>query len=259
MISKIKKLLISNSIVKSLLLAYTQRERQIFKHNKTLFIEKNGVEIGGPSRVFASNHAFPVYGILKKLDNINYSDTTFWSSIGHGESYVFEEGKQPGIQIIADGIDLSVIKDESYDFMLSSHVIEHIANPIKALYEWKRVIKRGGYLVIIAPNMNRTYDRKRPLTQLSHIIADYEKKTPETDDTHFQEVIDLHDLTNDGTVASYEEHVARTLDNKRTRIVHHHTFDLELLASLVKYCNFEIIDQESFYPYHLMVIARRID
>jgi len=33
-------------------------------------------------------------------------------------------------------------KDSSLDYVLSSHVIEHFFNPIKALLEWNRVIKK---------------------------------------------------------------------------------------------------------------------
>ena len=56
------------------------------------------------------------------------------------------------------------------DYVLSSHVIEHFFDPIKALREWYRVIKGGGFIFIIAPHMDRTFDRFRktetPLDEL---------------------------------------------------------------------------------------------
>jgi predicted SAM-dependent methyltransferase len=236
---------------------YLNRERRIYKQNKKLFKNKSGIEIGGPSPVFTKAGPVPFYEIISHLDNINHSDKTVWSSIDKGENFEYNKAKQKGKQIIADATDLTAIASNSYDFMLSSHVIEHVANPIKALNEWKRIIKSEGYLTILVPNRKQTFDRKRPLTQLNHIIDDYKNHTKEDDSTHFEEIIKLHDVPIDGNVTSYEDHVNRTLNNKNIRVAHHHTFDINLLIELLKYCDFEIIDSQIFQPYHLMVIAQK--
>lgn len=237
---------------------YIYRNRKIYRNCKKLFRDKDGIEIGGPSFVFSGEGPIPVYKIINKLDNINYSSNTFWGKFDEGDNFQFNTAKQNGKQFIADATDLSKITGDFYDFMLSSHVIEHIANPIKALFEWKRIIKPGGHLVIIAPNMNFTYDRKRPLTKLDHIISDYQNNTEESDNTHISEVLQMHDLDQDSTVISYEEHEIRTLNNYETRIVHHHTFNMELLIELLLYCNFKIIEYQTFKPYNLMVIAQKV-
>jgi SAM-dependent methyltransferase len=41
---------------------------------------------------------------------------------------------------------------ESYDTVHSSHCLEHMFNPNQALNEWWRLIKPGGYLVIVVPD-----------------------------------------------------------------------------------------------------------
>ncbi len=233
------------------------RTRGIYRKNSHLFVGEKGIEVGGPSKVFSNIGPLPFYNVIAGLDNINFSDDNFWSSIGEGNNYEYQTGRPKGKQIIADAIDLSKIEDERYDFMLSSHCIEHLANPLKGLFEWKRIIKKGGHIAIIAPDMRYTYDRKRPLTAFEHIEQDYKQNMQEDDSTHFAEVIELHDMTNDGTVTSYEEHVARTKDNFNTRIVHHHTYDLELVKKMLVYCGFEIVDAEAFRPYHLFVIAKK--
>ena len=165
MISKIKALLIKIKAVRDLYSIFQNRKRNIYKRNKQIFINKRGVEIGGPTKIFKSNGSFPIYPLLKSLDNINFSNDNFWSTIQEGNNYIYESGKIAGRQIIAEGMDLRAIQDNSYNLMLSSHVLEHIANPIKALKEWRRVIEDNGYLVIILPDMRYTYDRKRPLTK----------------------------------------------------------------------------------------------
>lgn len=235
---------------------YTNRNRRIYRKYKRLFKDKSGIEIGGKSFIFSVKGPTPFYTIIKQLDNINFNNKTFWGDFNEGENFYFIDNKT-GKQIIADATDLSVIRDNSYDFVLSSHVIEHIANPIKALYEWKRIIKSAGYLFIVAPNMKDTYDRNRSLTSLDHVITDFKNRTVESDTTHFDEVINLHDFFLDSTVNSIEDHVQRTLDNINTRIVHHHTFHMGSLSFLLKYCDYQIIDKQFVKPYHLMIIAQK--
>ena len=36
--------------------------------------------------------------------------------------------------------------------MFSSHLLEHLSEPLKALIEWARVIKDGGHLVLYLPD-----------------------------------------------------------------------------------------------------------
>lgn len=52
--------------------------------------------------------------------------------------------------------------DESQDYVFTSHVLEHIANPIKAINEWFRVLKVGGYLILIVPHQY-LYEKKKYL------------------------------------------------------------------------------------------------
>lgn len=50
-------------------------------------------------------------------------------------------------------------KDKEYDFVLASHVIEHIYRPDLALIEWTRVASK--YIFLIVPHKDRTYDKDR--------------------------------------------------------------------------------------------------
>jgi len=55
-------------------------------------------------------------------------------------------------QYIAEATNLGHIASASYDFILSSHTLEHIANPLHALSEWVRVLKEKGLLVLVVPH-----------------------------------------------------------------------------------------------------------
>ena len=54
-------------------------------------------------------------------------------------------GKKRPVDVVAPGDDLP-FEDDSIDFVLASHVIEHFPDPIRALEEWVRVARR--YVVV---------------------------------------------------------------------------------------------------------------
>jgi ubiquinone/menaquinone biosynthesis C-methylase UbiE len=47
------------------------------------------------------------------------------------------------VHIVAWG-DRLPFTNESVDFVINSHVLEHFFDPIKAIQEWLRVVKKGG-------------------------------------------------------------------------------------------------------------------
>lgn len=61
-------------------------------------------------------------------------------------------------------------RDGSWDYVLSSHVLEHFDDPIRALKEWYRVVRPGGYIFIIVPHRDRTFDREEERTSLEELI-----------------------------------------------------------------------------------------
>ncbi len=61
-------------------------------------------------------------------------------------------------------------EDESVDAVLSSHVLEHAFDPIKTINEWLRVTKKGGYLFMIIPHKERTFDHAKALTQVPELV-----------------------------------------------------------------------------------------
>jgi len=47
---------------------------------------------------------------------------------------------------------LATVPDGAYDFLHSSHCLEHLVDPTLALENWVRVVRAGGYLVITIPD-----------------------------------------------------------------------------------------------------------
>jgi len=56
------------------------------------------------------------------------------------------------VDIVGDCTDLWMFKDNELDFIVNSHLLEHLPDFISALKEWKRVIKVGGIIAIAFPD-----------------------------------------------------------------------------------------------------------
>jgi ADP-heptose:LPS heptosyltransferase/predicted SAM-dependent methyltransferase len=54
--------------------------------------------------------------------------------------------------IKCDALSMPIFADGSMDFVFSSHLLEHIKDHEKALAEWFRIVKPGGYLVLYLPH-----------------------------------------------------------------------------------------------------------
>jgi SAM-dependent methyltransferase len=51
-----------------------------------------------------------------------------------------------------DAQKLDNVEDESFDFLYSSHCLEHVRDAAEALANWIRVVKRGGHLIVSVPD-----------------------------------------------------------------------------------------------------------
>lgn len=78
-------------------------------------------------------------------------EKAFAHFIGIDNGHHFGKG---AADIVCEADDLSMFADESLNFVFSSHVLEHMADMGKALAEWARVIKPGGYLCLYVPSAN---------------------------------------------------------------------------------------------------------
>jgi len=201
----------------------------------------NGLEIGGPSWSFFN---YKVYFELANLDGVNFSSSTVWnkdSPLEHGENkYKFLPDKT-GFLYLSEATDLSEIKSSKYDIILSSNNLEHIANPIKALKEWIRVLKPNGLIFLVLPKKESSFDHRRNITTIDHMIEDYIKDVGEGDLSHLHEILRLHDLSRDPPAGNFEAFKIRCLKNKENRCLHHHVFDLNLIRQLFHYLNIEEI------------------
>jgi len=222
------------------------------------FAERVGLELGGPSSVFQSGALFPVYPLAARIDNCNFSSETIWEGrIETGASFSYDEARAPGRQYVAEATALEFAAPGAYDFVLSSHMLEHTANPVGALLEWKRVLRPNGLLVLFLPHRDATFDHRRPVTTLEHLVQDFDRSIGEDDLTHLEEILALHDLARDPEAGGFEMFRARSLDNLHNRGLHHHVFDKDRAVELVDHVQFAVRAVETAYPCHIAIVASK--
>lgn len=242
---------------------FLQGRARCFKIASSLVEGKKGLEIGGPTEIFQGglnrNYGWhtplPIYDEVASLDNCCFSNETIWAI--HQESYRFSPHKTPGKTIISEGSALLSVVDNSYDFILSSHNLEHFANPVKALNEWRRITRPNGALILVLPDYRKTYDHRRTPTPVNHMFHDYLANVGEDDATHVSEVLQLHDLEMDITLKTHSlmELRERSANNLSNRCLHHHVFDEFNSAELLKEVGLEILVIERSLPHHLIILS----
>jgi SAM-dependent methyltransferase len=221
------------------------------------FAGKSGIEIGGPSQAFSRRGVFPVYPLVGNLDNCNFGAHTVWEgALQQGKTFVFDSAKPAGQQYLAETTALGELPSAAYDFVLSSHMLEHTANPIQALLEWKRLLVDDGVLVLLLPDKRHTFDHRRPVTTLEHLIDDFKAGMKEDDLTHLPEILALHDLERDPDAGDMEAFKARSLRNVENRCLHHHVFNVRLARGLVEHIGMTVHSAEEIRPHHILLLAQ---
>lgn len=229
------------------------------RHRYLALVEgKCGLEIGGPSDVFRSGNPLDLYEHIGGLDNCNFSDNTIWE--GKQEpSYHYHPNKAVGRNFFCEGSDLSTITNGSYDFVLSSHNLEHLANPVKALTEWHRILRASGALILVLPDHRKTFDHRRKPTSVEHMMENFEHGTSEDNLEHLPEILEAHDLSRDPGAGTRAEFVERSIHNIANRCLHHHVFDTNNSRDLLNRSGFRVRSVDVADPCHILLLATRVE
>lgn len=157
-------------------------------------------------------------------------------------------------------------RDNSLDYVVTSHVLEHVANPVGALAEWYRVLRSGGIIYLVVPDRRLTWDRPRPLTPVNHLLEDFQRHITACDPTHIEDFVwGVEDTFFGPGLARAELEVrrARLAAEMHNAIrqgleinIHFHTFEpsnlLDLLRKLPEWpltrFTWEIVDHAEAFP-----------
>jgi predicted SAM-dependent methyltransferase len=151
-----------------------------------------------------------------------------------------KEEKLVEVDILADAEKLETIGDDSQDFVIANHVIEHMRDPIGSLLQWQRVLKPGGRLFLAAPDKRFTFDETREMTSLDHLIADFNSPSRERDFDAFQDFAREVSCKKYGLRPVEEsEELAKELFEKDYSI-HYHVWDFHAFEQFLGYLEEEV-------------------
>ena len=148
-------------------------------------------------------------------------------------------GPNADVDINLDSDGLRLFADATFDGVVASHVIEHTANPLAVLAEFHRVLKPGGYLVLVVPDRHLTFDAPRRPTPYSHVRREFEAGVTEVQEEHIREfcaAIYSQPPIHPPTVRAWHDPSKldpSMLDLHRRRSVHAHCWSPEEFAALV--------------------------
>eukprot|EP00635_Sarcinochrysidales_sp_CCMP3193_P001449 CAMPEP_0118909518 /NCGR_PEP_ID=MMETSP1166-20130328/12061_1 /TAXON_ID=1104430 /ORGANISM="Chrysoreinhardia sp, Strain CCMP3193" /LENGTH=297 /DNA_ID=CAMNT_0006848955 /DNA_START=40 /DNA_END=933 /DNA_ORIENTATION=- len=132
------------------------------------------LEIGGPTDFVRGLYTLPWASFdvanLAQAPQLTKHRATNGAPIRDGALF-YVDGQPRGRLVEVDGVDLD-IDSGALDVVLAFHTLEHFPQPLTALREWRRVLRRGGALVIIVPYAPATYDHAVPPSTFYDLLLD---------------------------------------------------------------------------------------
>ncbi|HEY3671366.1 MAG TPA: methyltransferase domain-containing protein [Acidimicrobiia bacterium] len=147
---------------------------------------------------------------------------------------------EPDIVADLDTDGLRAIDSQSQDFVICSHVLEHLADPLGFLEEAHRVLRVGGVLLILLPDRRYTFDRDREPTPLDCLIRDHAAGATTPDDQHMLEFLLGADQGPDFTVPEDEAEREALFTWHRNRSIHVHCWTDGEFREVLRYCTKEL-------------------
>lgn len=179
-----------------------------------------GIEVGAGSTPFP----IPLHCHVRYVDQLTYEELQ--KELYPGQK--LEDLIKP--DLITDLETLEKIEDNSLDFIVACHVIEHTRNPLGALKKAYQKLKVGGILVLVVPDKEKTFDKDRKLTSLEHIILDNNNPSKVRDKEHYFEFYQM-------AFPVKEEQIKSTVEQKwmENYSIHFHTWNYESFSRMLDY------------------------
>lgn len=128
-----------------------------------------------------------------------------------------------------DTDSLAKLVNTDIDFVIASHVLEHLANPIRALREIQMTLSDSGVTLIALPDLRYTFDRNREPVSLEHLVEEFRSDVRIVDRDHIHEC-----LSSQGLSSNVDELTTEIIEQYQYESVHAHAWTwLDFVSSLI--------------------------
>lgn len=124
---------------------------------------KSGLEIGAYDRPIVLKSD----GNIKYLDYYTAEELRKKAAAGRDSSEIVE------VDYVLHGRRIPEVVTEKFDYIVASHVVEHVPNIVGWLKELASILKDGGEVFLAVPDKRYTFDFLRPLSTTGMLIENY--------------------------------------------------------------------------------------
>jgi predicted SAM-dependent methyltransferase len=182
-------------------------------------IQGHGIEIGALWRKFPVPRRAHVY----------YVDRIASADLEQHYSEISSSLVMP--DVVADAMQLP-FRSASLDFIVASHVLEHLPFPLAALRHWYDVLRPGGVLLLKVPDKRHTFDAKRKRTTLQHLIEEDTDRETFDKRAHFEDWVENVDGYTRGS-DGFSKQLERLLQSDYS--IHYHVWTDVDIRAFAKY------------------------
>ena len=181
------------------------------------YLSGKGIEVGAMNAPLA----------VPETATVSYADWDFTPEL----AATLTDGRSNSSPAITTDIEsMRGIEDGSQDFIIANHVIEHVENPFRAVASVMRVLRTGGIAFITLPDKRFTFDKKRALTPLDHLVRDYREGPAWSLQGHYEDWAEHIDGL---SVDEIEPRVAQLTSIRQE--IHFHVWDHSTMADMFAY------------------------
>lgn len=165
--------------------------------------------------------------------------------------------------VVADAMQLP-FRSASLDFIIASHVLEHLPFPLAALRHWYELLRSGGVLLLKIPDQRYTFDSKRKRTTLQHLIEEDANREVFDKGAHFADWVENVDAYTRGS-DQFNQQLERLLASDYS--IHYHVWTDADIREIANYSrtamrlNWEptLFWRAHFYRKETVMVLRRME
>jgi SAM-dependent methyltransferase len=140
------------------------------------FLAGEGLEIGALARPLA----LPAWAKARNVDRMATADLrAAYEELGDAEL--------AEVDVVDDGERLETVAADSQDFIVANHFLEHTEDPVGTILTHLGKLKPGGVLFYAVPDKRYTFDHRREVTPVEHMVRDHEEGPAASRREHYDE------------------------------------------------------------------------